>query len=330
MSDTTSLQALIDTITASDSYDGNLTTSINVPELPSFEVPGTHTLNLTVSDSSNNQATLTIEVTVADDIPPVINGATKIVKGLTETLTLSDILAELTVIDNIDSSLSLVLVSDTYTGNSGNIGSYLVKYKATDTAGNITYHNVRVWVVDNQAPAWIINDYFVNLGINESMTRAELVSLLQSAGMIGSDISYTVTFLTDEYTGNEEIEGAYSVIMNITYENGSEEQIAVQMNVPEPQSEDVIVIDPEGNQTGLERFITGALNLGKTIANFLTTIFYEFLWKDVVVPLYEWVFIKDPEVIPIDDDTTEEETTTEHSANTLPYTDQSSLPVNEI
>lgn len=337
MSDTTSLQALIDSITVTDAYDGNITGDMVIPSYPSFDVPGTTDLTLSATDSSGNTSTLVITVTVADDIPPVVNGATKIVKGLTETLTLSDILSELSVADNVDSNLTLELVSDTYTGNSSNIGSYLVKYKATDTAGNITYHDVRVWVVDNQAPAWIINDYFVNLGINESMTRAELVSLLQSAGMIGSDISYTVTFLSDEYSGNEEIEGAYSVVMNITYENGSEEQIAVQMNVPEAQSEDVITVEPEENLTGFQKLWNGLTNFGDKAWNVIKAIWN--FGKDVIGSVWDFFFERETDVIPVDD--TEEQTTTLSSElpyddtdttepTELPYTPTTGIPAYEI
>jgi hypothetical protein len=324
MSDTTTLQALIDNIDVYDDYEGLIKNGLVVPELPSFAVPGTHNLTLTASDSSGNVASLNLEVIVVDDIAPVVNGAIKIVKGLNETLTLSNILATLTVTDNVDNNLELELVSDAYTGNSGNVGSYLVKYKVTDISDNTTYHSVRIWVVDNQAPAWILNDYFVNLGINESMTRSELVSLLQSAGMIGSDISYTVTFVSDEYTGNETVEGAYQVVMNITYENGSEEQLSVELNVPEQTSDDVIVVTPEENLTGLQKLWNTLKNIVVSIWNGIKTV-GKFIWNGIIVPVYEFIFVKDVDVIPTDDDVTTQITTL-----TLPFTPTTDPPINQV
>jgi len=328
MSDTTSLQTLINGIVAIDAYDGELTLEMVVPAFPSFTVPGTHNLPITVTDSSGNVGTLNITVTVADDVLPVINGAVKIVKGKTEILTLSDILATLTATDNVDGSLALELVQDGYSGNSGIIGSYLVKYKATDTAGNIKYHDVRIWVVDNQAPAWIINDYFVNLGVNEVMTRAELVSLLQSAGMIGSDISYTVTFLTDEYTGNETVEGAYLVVMNVTYADGSESVLSLELNVPEYTDDEVIVVDPDPVQTGLQKFISGVVNIAKNIweaiKSIATWIWDKLVWvyDNILVPVYEFIFVKDtPDVIPpITTETPLNNTTNSSTTRLLPVT----------
>jgi len=339
MSDKTTLQSLIDSIVVSDAYYGDLTAEMVIPTFPSFNVPGVHTLTLTVTDPSGNQGILTITVTVADDIPPVINGATKVVKGKTEILTLSDILAYLSAVDNVDGQLELELVSDGYSGNSAKIGSYLIKYKATDTSGNIKYHDVRVWVVDNSAPAWIVNDYFVNLGVNEVMSRAELVSLLQASGMIGSDISYTVTFLTDEYSGNETIEGAYNVVMNVTYSDGSEAVLQVQLNVPEFQEDsDVIIINPDPSMTGLQRFLNNTVNFFKNIWEVIKSIglwiwdVMVWVYEKVLIPVYEFIFVKDSSdpIPPITTQTiSQTSSSTTQTTTNLPATTTSS-PIQQL
>ncbi len=323
MSDTTSLQSLIDNITAIDGVDGDITSNMVVPDFPDFGIPGTTVLNITVTDSAGNEATLPITVTVIDDIAPIVNGATKVVKGITATLTISDITAELNATDNVDGIISVDLVSDGYSGNSSILGSYVVQYKATDSAGNVTYHDVRVWVVDNQAPAWVFNDYFVNLGVNQSMSRTELVSLLQSAGMIGSDISYTVTFVTDEYSGNEEIAGAYQVTMNVVYDDGSEESITVQLNVPENNNDDVIVVDPEPDRTPLGEFIHNSIEWSKTawsnIKNVGESLLngIEWTYDHILKPVWEFVFVKN------NGDTIPEYTTTEISTTDTTITTES-------
>jgi hypothetical protein len=160
--------------------------------------------------------------------------------------------------------------------------------------------------------------------------------------MIGSDISYNVTFLTDEYTGNETIEGAYSVTMNITYENGSEEQITVKMNVPEPVSDDVITVDPVEDQTGLQAFLDKAINLVKSVWSFGKSI-VNFGWNSVLYPVYEFVFLTDETIVPNDETTTETQTTETQTTETqtteittqdpvqeLPADPTTDIPVNEI
>lgn len=330
MSDTTTLQTLIDSIVISDEYDGDLTVAIIVPSFPSFAVPGTNNITLTCTDPQGNASSLIITVNVIDDIAPVVNGSTKVVKGLTSTLAISDITAELTATDNVDGIISVEVVADGYTGNNSIIGSYVVQYRATDSSGNVTLHEVRVWVVDNQAPAWILNDYFVNLVENTTMSRTELVALLQDAGMIGSDISYTVTFVSDEYVDHEDISGAYDVVMNITYEDGSEEVISVQLNVPEAaEIDDVIEVEAEVSTTGfikawnsVKTFFGNAWNGIKSIGNAIWSG-AKWSYNNLLKPVWEFFFEPDEDLTPDEYTTTEDivdevDNTSEVTAEDLP------------
>ena len=330
MSDTSSLATLIGSITATDAYYGNLTSSLVIPAYPSFTTPGSSNMTITVTDPSGNIATLVLTVVVEDDINPVVNGPIKIVKGKTASLTLSEVTSQLSAVDNVDGTLSVSVVQDGYTGNATVIGSYLVRYKAEDLSGNITYHDVRIWVVDNVAPVWVVDDYFINLGLNESMTRTELVALLQASGMLANDISYTVTFLTDEYTGNEEIEGVYSVVMRVTYEDGSEDEISVQLSVPEDLSDgDIIVVEPDVELTGfqqawlsLKTFFVNSWDWIKGAANSVKSAFV-WTYDHALKPAWDFFFVKDTDVIPDTVVTTAQNVTTTSgvtTTTTLPYT----------
>lgn len=300
MSDTSTLQALIDSIVVTDAYYGTLTSSKVVPALPSLTTPATTNITITCTDASGNVGSLVLTITVADDILPVINGPIKVVKGKTATMVTADITAQLSAVDNVSGALSVVVVSDGYSGNMQTIGSYLVQYKATDAAGNIKYHDVRVWVVDNVAPVWVFDDYFINLGVNESMTRTQLIALLQASGMLANDLSYTVTFISDEYSGNELIEGAYNVTMRITYANGSQSDISVQLAVPAAEDDgDVIVVTPETPQTGFQKFLTSIKNFGVKVWTAIQSgwnwIKNAAVWTydHIIYPVYKFVFVKD-------------------------------------
>ncbi|MBU0996635.1 MAG: hypothetical protein KKE16_01155 [Firmicutes bacterium] len=338
MSNTASLATLIGTITASDAYYGNITSSLVIPAYPNFTTPGSTDMTITVTDASGSTATLILTVIVEDDIAPVINGPIKIVKGKTATLTLSEVTVQLSAIDNVDGTLSVSIAQDGYTGHATTIGSYLVRYQATDSAGNVTFHDVRIWVVDNVAPVWVVDDYFINLGLNESMTRTELVALLQASGMLANDISYTVTFLTDEYSGSESIEGVYSVVMRVTYEDGSEDEISVQLSVPEDVSEgDIIVVEPEVVLTGFQQawlniktffvsswdWIKGAVNTVKNAG--------VWVYDNAIKPAWDFFFVKDTDTIPDTVVTTQLITTTSASTtSTLPYSTTTTSPAQNL
>lgn len=343
-SDTSTLAVLISTITATDTYDGTLTSSLVIPASPSFTTPGSYTMNITVEDSSGNESGLVLTVVVADDIDPTINGPIKVVKGKTATMPLSDVTAQLSAIDNVDGTLTVSVYQDGYTGHASEVGSYLVRYKAIDTAGNITYHDVRIWVVDNVAPVWVIDDYFINLGLNETMTRTQLIALLQASGMLANDVSYTVTFLTDDYTGNEEIAGAYSVTLRVTYDDGSEDEFSVVLSVPEDASgDDIIVVNPDDPTTGLQRTLdwiaSAAVNVWNFIKSVGTSIWsgLEWTYDHILLPVWNFLFVKDvttvPDTIVTTTSTGAEEqaitTSTTISTTTLPVTTTSS-PLNEL
>ena len=232
-SNTSSLNTLLNSIEVHDAYYGNITGSKVIGTLPNLTTPGSKTMTVTATDASNNTGTLTITVVVIDNVPPVINGAVKIVKGQTTSLTVDQIKSQLSAVDNVSGPLSLVLVSDNYTANSTVVGRYTVVFKATDAASNETQHTVDVWVTDNVAPIFIINDYLIPLSMNQSVTRAQLITLLESAGMIVTDLSYNVSFVNDQYTGNENSPGTYNVTMLVTYENGSQDVLTVSLLVPD-------------------------------------------------------------------------------------------------
>ena len=337
MSDTSTLQALIDSIVITDAYYGTLTSSKVVPALPSLTVPAVTNITITCTDASGNVGSLVLTITVADDVLPVINGPIKVVKGKTATMVTADITAQLSAVDNVSGALSVVVVSDGYSGNMQTIGSYLIQYKATDAAGNIKYHDVRVWVVDNVAPVWVFDDYFINLGVNETMTKTELIALLQASGMLANDLSYTVTFLTDEYSGNELIEGAYNVTMRITYANGSQSDISVQLAVPAADDGDVIVVTPETPQTGFQKFLSSVKNLGVKVWTAIQSgwnwVKNAAVWTydHIIYPVYQFIFVKDTvtTIPPVSTNTTTTVPSTT-TTTTLPPVTTTSNPAQSI
>lgn len=336
MSNTSTLQALIDSIVITDAYYGTITASKVVPSLPSLTIPATTNMTITCTDASGNVGSLVLTVTVVDDVLPVINGPIKVVKGRTATMVTADITALLGAVDNVSGVLPVVVVTDGYSGNMQTIGSYLIQYKATDSAGNIRYHDVRIWVVDNVAPVWVFDDYFINMGVDESMTRTELIALLQASGMLANDLSYTVTFLTDEYTGNELIEGAYNVVMRITYANGSQSDISVQLSVPAAVDDDIIVVTPETPLTGFQKFLSSVKDFGVKVWQGIVTgwnwVKGAAVWtyEHIIYPIYQFVFVKEDPVTTIPPLVTTTITTTTEPVSTLPQTTTYTPPLENL
>ncbi|MDM5264393.1 DUF5011 domain-containing protein [Sulfurovum sp. XTW-4] len=120
--------------TATDNYDGNLTTSIEInASSVDTNTVGVYTVIYDVNDSSGNVAEVTRTVNVVDTQAPVItlNGDANITLGLGSTY----IDAGATATDNEDGNLtgSIVTVNPV---NTNTVGVYTVTYDVNDSSGN--------------------------------------------------------------------------------------------------------------------------------------------------------------------------------------------------
>ena len=128
--------------TATDNFDGNLTSSIVTTGTVNTNSAGTYLVNYNVIDSSGNaatQVTRTVNVT-ADTTPPVI----ALVGASTLNLNIDDTYNEqgATATDNQDGNLTSSIVI-TGTVNTSASGSYTVNYNVSDAAGNAAIQVVR-------------------------------------------------------------------------------------------------------------------------------------------------------------------------------------------
>jgi hypothetical protein len=128
--------------TATDNFDGNLTSSIAISGTVNTSTAGTYFVNYNVSDSSGNaatQVTRTVNVT-ADTTPPVIT----LIGASTINLNVGDTYNEqgATATDNQDGNLtSSIVIAGTV--NTASAGIYNVTYNVSDAAGNAATEVVR-------------------------------------------------------------------------------------------------------------------------------------------------------------------------------------------
>jgi hypothetical protein len=198
--------------TIKDNYDQNLTAritgSINTNTV------GTYTITYNATDSSNNSAipvTRTIQVVakeVVDTIPPVItlNGSSSINHNVGTTFT--DPAA--TALDNKDGAIN---VSVTGSVNTAVLGSYTIRYRATDQAGNSSEIIRYINVVDTTPPVITLN--------GASTITLEVGSVFTDPGSTVND-NYS-TNLTASVTGsvNRNLIGTYTLTYSASDSSGN-------------------------------------------------------------------------------------------------------------
>ncbi|MBI4128469.1 MAG: DUF5011 domain-containing protein, partial [Parcubacteria group bacterium] len=200
--------------TASDTIDGNLTTSIGITNPVNTATLGAYIVRYNVSDSHGNAATeVTRSVNVVDTTLPVItlNGNSTVTQEA--GVAYSDLGA--TASDNHDGNIS-GSITTTSTVNVNAIGNYIVRYNATDSSGNEASEVTRaVLVTDTIAPTIAL--------IGASSVTIEVGSAYSDAGATASD-SFTGSLtgnITTTSTVNNSVLGTYSVTYNVSDPSGN-------------------------------------------------------------------------------------------------------------
>ena len=139
--------------TASDTLDGNLTGSVTSVSTVNTDVVGSYSVTYSVSDANGKAAdSVTRTVSVVDTTKPVITllgNATVQQEALIE---FND--PGVTVIDSIDGNLDATVTGSV---DVNTVGTYILKYGATDTSGNIAIEVQRIVTVgDTGAPVILL------------------------------------------------------------------------------------------------------------------------------------------------------------------------------
>ncbi len=217
----------INTLEFIDNYDSQSSLTIDLVSEDPFinNLPGEYVVSLIVTDLSNNQSYIDINLTILDDIAPTINGPTNITVSYIDAPIITDILAMFTVSDNIDSMNvnQLQIISDNYQSRTALVGNFIVEFELTDSSGNIATHMLEINLIDNQKPVLYIDQYLVTVTKNATLTGQDVLSMMMNNGEIPNG-SYQITTLLNEYNGNEKNPGTYLYQLLFTDEDGNSYQ----------------------------------------------------------------------------------------------------------
>jgi len=236
-------------LSASDNYDGDISNNIVLTDdgyTSNSSVVGTYNMEFEVTDSSGNTETYVQELEVVDDEYPIISGITTISLGYDETITETEILANINYTDNYDSeaNLSIVLESDSYTSNKTILGSYFMTFSVTDSSGNKTTQPVTINVVDEIGPIVYFNSSIIQTYTDTVMELPDFTQLLINTNEIDSEMDYYVTVKYDSYTKNARVPGVYHLKLNLTDDSGDEYNKDLEIRVVERPIDYIHIEEP--------------------------------------------------------------------------------------
>lgn len=226
LSNPTSNDDILNSLVYSDETDlaEDITVTILMNEYASNQNnPGVYEIMLEIKDTSMNQTIHTIEVNVIDDVNPSIDGPNELSLSYQNLITLNEILEQFILSDNVDifTNQDLVVTSDTYSSNIGELGAYQVQLQLTDRSGNQVTHTLQINIIDDVIPVIYVDDYIITIDAAVTFTKNDVIKLLMSSNEIPAN-KYEVTELLNDYSGNENKPGMYSYKVLLTSEDGQE------------------------------------------------------------------------------------------------------------
>lgn len=170
-----------------------------------------------------------------DTAGPLLSGANvNYYTNVESPISVETIKSKLTAVDETDGDVtdSIVIAEDNYTGHESELGAHMVKFEASDSAGNKSYLTVTIWVKDVTSPTItgpdtltysyddvISEDAFLlnftasdNCDTSLTMTTSYPTNIFDKANELGT---YTVNIRCSDSSGNETVK-TVSVIIEDT------------------------------------------------------------------------------------------------------------------
>ena len=255
---------------------------------------GTHTLKVTVADSSGNSSTKEFQITVRDIQAPVItmrDGADgNLLIGLSRVLNFSesDFLALFQATDNVTPSDEIVLdVEGSFIPCK--VGNYDIKVIATDKAGNKGSYTCHVTVDADLPPVFILSDALVGATAESPLSSAQIQSIVVNALYAGREVS-DVLIDDSEYQANATRKGSYPVSYSVKVHSGdgsvSTEEGSLTVRVDDSAGD-----AGEEEKTGWDRFCewwtVDFVRFWQKLGNWFRGVFTKFEW-DCFITNEEW------------------------------------------
>lgn len=213
-----SLESILANIKAIDETDGLVPVElVHTTYVPGVMEIGTYDVTISATDSSSNTNQYTFYVNRFDNTPPVILGQDTYTLNYDNEFTIEDIMTNLEITDNVDSNLTLNVVSDTFTQNRNKLGTYQVVFDTKDLSGNGSANKTVTLHVINEGYSVISAPKTITVSTSKKLTLEEFKSrIVVTDGYDGEITNFSVNGF-DEYTNTWTAKGDNEIL--VSYKN---------------------------------------------------------------------------------------------------------------
>lgn len=213
------------------------------------------------SDSFNNYSTITFNITIVDNSPPIIIQLNENIKySYKAIINKENILSNFSIKDDysykVDTSITGIDLNKT-----NKLGKYNITIKSIDFSNNISTFDSTIEIVDDIPPI-IDGPSYINANVNELLNEEEILKQFNVTDDI--DKNPTLKIIENEYKNNYQNVGEYTLTLQANDSNNNETKKTIQINV----------VDDDGpifylNKTQLTMYEGDKINTTSLIKNLI-------------------------------------------------------------
>jgi hypothetical protein len=198
---------------------------------------GTYTIKVQATDSSGNQSTLNIPISLVDKTRPVIHGPQAIYLYTTDApLSNAQILSRFHATDDVDGAVTTYIMTNTYHQTTQS-GKYEIHLGAHDKQGNTANKIVYIHVIENRGPEFEMDESILEASIKDQMSEEDIIDWFKARLLSFGHQASHVRVIFNEYQNHKTESGSYYVYLS--YQLGEEEytsRIRIDVEAEEKQS----------------------------------------------------------------------------------------------
>lgn len=261
-------------ISAIDETDGNVSDNIELVSTtynPNNKQLGSYEYECLVRDNSGNGAYATFIIDVVDITKPKLTGVNSysFEYDSNDKPSIDSIINNLVATDNYDTSLNIVAITDSYSGNESVVGDYSIEFKCYDSSNNASdTFDVSVKIVDTKAPVITCPSIF-ETDNTKQLTISDLKSkIVVEDGYEGEITDYTITD-NNAYSSKSKIANNYTFTIKASDSFDNESTFDFVLKVSDVISpvlfvaKDFVIVLPKGSALDKEMILKQLEKLGE-------------------------------------------------------------------
>lgn len=204
---------------------------LNGDSLCYFDQVGDYVVTLVIADEYNNETSRTFQVSVTDQIAPVLT-CSNTSYSLSEYDSSPDYLAYVQAVDEIDGDLTSQIQLDDSAVQYGIVGHYSAFLTVSDAAGNVTKQELSVIVKDTTAPVLSLSQD--SFSLTASGLAPNYLNGVSASDAVDGDLTDSIS--VDDSSVDYSTPGTYHVSYNVSDRSGNSVTQTVEVVIQENAS----------------------------------------------------------------------------------------------